>query len=61
MLIAIWEVVRKEKHTKNSVSTRKDVKPLVGLFQQSKNRHLLLLSEMKVLMKMINKTELEAN
>ena len=53
------EAKRKKKYDKSTLSTQKNVRPLVGLFQPK--RHLLLLSEMKVLMKIRNKTDSEAN
>ena len=52
---------KKKEKKKRTVSTQKNERPLVGLFQQSENRHLLLLSKMTVIMKMINKTLIEAN
>jgi len=50
---------KRKKKDKSTLSTQKNVRPLVGLFQPK--RHLLLLSEMKVLMKIRNKTDSEAN
>ena len=49
----------RKKKDKRIITTQKNVRPLVGLLQPK--RHLLLLSEMKVLMKIRNKTDSEAN
>ena len=51
----------KKKKDKSTVSTQKNVRPLVGLFQPKRKSSFVALSKMRGLMKMINKTWMEAN
>ena len=57
----ICEVVRKKRRGRKLLQEHKKRQTTCGTTTESENRHLLLLSKMTLLMKMIMETKVEAN